>query len=91
MLTDNIKQTSVQQLQGELDSHMETLRGQVRDQQMQQALSLHKVDMEASVIEVSNEEFTDLLKDYSIRQLHVVFDTLTVGGSRLHVLWQLWL
>lgn len=32
---------------------METLSGQVRAHQAQQALSLHKVDMEATVMEVS--------------------------------------
>lgn len=53
VLMDGIKQTSFQNLQGELDSHMETLSGQVRTHQAQQALSLHKVDMEASVMEVS--------------------------------------
>lgn len=50
---DTIKQTSFQNLQGELDSHMETMSGKVRAHQAQQALSLHKVDMEASVMEVS--------------------------------------
>ncbi|XP_029971014.1 uncharacterized protein LOC115405549 [Salarias fasciatus] len=52
ILMDSIKQTSFQNLQGELDSHMEDLGGQVRAHQSQQALSLHKVDMEASVMEV---------------------------------------
>ncbi|GAA6222452.1 uncharacterized protein LOC108883869 [Lates japonicus] len=52
ILMDSIKQTSFQNLQGELDSHMETLSGQVRAHQAQQALSLHKVDMDASVMEV---------------------------------------
>lgn len=50
---DSIKQTSFQNLQGELDSRMETLSGRVRAHQAQQALSLHKVDMEATVMEVS--------------------------------------
>lgn len=53
ILTDTIKQTSFQNLQGELDSHMDALSGKVRGHQAQQALSLHKVDMEASVMEVS--------------------------------------
>lgn len=53
VLMESIKQTSFQNLQGELDSHMEALSGQVRAHQAQQALSLHKVDMEASVMEVS--------------------------------------
>ncbi|XP_038574523.1 uncharacterized protein si:ch211-252f13.5 [Micropterus salmoides] len=52
LLMDSIKQTTFQNLQGELDSHMETLSGQARAQLAQQALSLHKVDMEASVMEV---------------------------------------
>ncbi|KAF3699023.1 hypothetical protein EXN66_Car014710 [Channa argus] len=52
LLMDGIKQTSLQNLQGELDSHMETLSGQFRAHQAQQALSLHKVDVEASVVEV---------------------------------------
>lgn len=52
-MMDSIKHTSFQNLQGELDSHMETMSGQVRAHQAQQALSLHKVDMEASVVEVS--------------------------------------
>ncbi|XP_044225400.1 uncharacterized protein si:ch211-252f13.5 [Thunnus albacares] len=52
ILMDGIKQTSFPNLQGELDSHMETLNGQVRAHQAQQALSLHKVDMEASIMEV---------------------------------------
>ncbi|CAG5897079.1 unnamed protein product, partial [Menidia menidia] len=52
VLMDGIKQTSFQNLQGELDSHMEALSGQVRAHRTQQALSLHKVDVEASVMEV---------------------------------------
>lgn len=52
-LMDRVKQISLQNFQGELDSHLETLSGQVRAHQTQQALSLHKVDMEASVMEVS--------------------------------------
>lgn len=53
VLLESIKQTSFPEPQGELDSHMETFSGQVRAHQAQQALSLHKVDMEASVMEVS--------------------------------------
>ncbi|XP_035489440.2 uncharacterized protein si:ch211-252f13.5 [Scophthalmus maximus] len=52
ILMDSIKQTSFQSLQGDLDTHAETLSGQVRSHQAQQALSLHKVDMDASVMEV---------------------------------------
>lgn len=53
---DSIKQTSFQSVHGDLESHvetMDTLNGHVRAHQTQQALSLHKVDMEASVMEVS--------------------------------------
>lgn len=49
VLLDSIKQTSLQNLQGDVDTPMETVSGQVRTQQ---ALSLHKVDMDASVMEV---------------------------------------
>ncbi|XP_028329490.1 uncharacterized protein LOC114479808 [Gouania willdenowi] len=52
VMMDSIKQTSIHNVQGELDSPMERMGGQVRSPQAQQALSLHKVDMEASVMEV---------------------------------------
>lgn len=52
-LMESIKQASFQNLQEELDGHMDTMTGQIRSHQTQQALSLHKVDMEASVMEVS--------------------------------------
>ncbi|XP_034038460.1 uncharacterized protein LOC117521235 [Thalassophryne amazonica] len=52
ILMDSIKQTSLENLQGELDSHMETLSGQMRAHHTEQALALHKVDMEASIMEV---------------------------------------
>ncbi|XP_037642167.1 uncharacterized protein si:ch211-252f13.5 [Sebastes umbrosus] len=58
IMMDSIKQTSLQNIQGELDSHMETMSGQVRAHQAQQALSLHKVDMEASVMEVGRSLLT---------------------------------
>ncbi|XP_037314293.1 uncharacterized protein si:ch211-252f13.5 [Pungitius pungitius] len=51
-MMDSLKQTSLQNLQEGLDRHMETASGQVRAHQAQQALSLHKVDVEASVMEV---------------------------------------
>lgn len=54
ILMDTVKQTSFENLQEELDSHMETLSGQVRPHRTQQAMSLHKMDMEASVMEVSS-------------------------------------
>ena len=53
ILMDGIKQTSFQNLQGDLDNPTETLNGQAGAHQAQQALSFHKVDMEASVMEVS--------------------------------------
>ncbi|KAM4552568.1 uncharacterized protein PAE49_015979 [Odontesthes bonariensis] len=56
VLMDSIKQTSFQNLQGDLDSHMETLSGHVGAHQTQQALSLHKVDVEASVMEVGRPQ-----------------------------------
>ncbi|XP_078790892.1 uncharacterized protein LOC105356179 isoform X2 [Oryzias latipes] len=52
ILMDSMKHTSVQHL---LDSHLETLSGQMRSHQTQQAMSLHKVDMEASVVEDRDE------------------------------------
>lgn len=55
ILMENMKQTSLQNLQVKLDSHMEALNEQVRAHQAQQALSLHKVDMEASVMEVKQK------------------------------------
>nr|XP_020479724.1 uncharacterized protein LOC109974061 [Monopterus albus] len=58
ILMDSIKQTSFQNLREELESHMETLSGQVRAHQAQEALSLHKVDMEASVMEVGRSLLT---------------------------------
>ncbi|KAF6720312.1 Fibrillin-1 [Oryzias melastigma] len=53
ILMDSMKHTSVQQL---LDSHVETLSGQMRRHQTQEALSFHKVDMEASVVEVGHSQ-----------------------------------
>ncbi|XP_069367932.1 uncharacterized protein [Paralichthys olivaceus] len=52
ILMDGIKQTSFQNLQGDVGNPTETLNGQVRAHRAQQALSLPKVDMEASVMEV---------------------------------------
>ncbi|XP_061588974.1 uncharacterized protein LOC133453116 [Cololabis saira] len=59
MLMDSFKQTSFQNLQGEQDSpvvSMDTMSGGVEGLQTQQALSLHKVDMEASVMEVGRRQ-----------------------------------
>lgn len=53
LLMDSIKHTSLQNFQGDLTSPLETLGGQFRGHQAQQALSLHKVDMDANVMEVS--------------------------------------
>ncbi|XP_015812990.3 uncharacterized protein si:ch211-252f13.5 isoform X1 [Nothobranchius furzeri] len=57
-LMESIKQTSFHNLQGELDSHMETLSGQIRAHQTQQALALHKVDMEATLMEVERPQMS---------------------------------
>ncbi|XP_049603032.1 uncharacterized protein [Syngnathus scovelli] len=54
MLLDTIKQMSMQNLQEELDSHREILSEPSGPHRVQQALSLHKVDMEASVMEVGH-------------------------------------
>lgn len=53
LMMETIKQTSFQNIQGDLGGHVET--PSVRDGagNAQQALALHKVDMEASVMEVS--------------------------------------
>lgn len=53
LLIDSIKHTSLQNFQGDLTNPMETLGGQFRAHQAQQALSLHKVDMDANIMEVS--------------------------------------
>lgn len=53
LLIDSIKHTSLQNFQGDLHNHMESLGGQLRAHQAQQALSLHKVNMDANVMEVS--------------------------------------
>jgi len=63
IMMESIKQTSLLNLQGELD--VDTMSGQVRGHQAQQALSLHKVDMEASVMEVNPESkvYTSIIVD----------------------------
>lgn len=48
---------------------MEALEGQVRAHQAQQALSLHKVDMEASIMEV-NQECTRFLLQNKMPYVH---------------------
>ncbi|XP_077390858.1 uncharacterized protein LOC144027078 [Festucalex cinctus] len=55
ILLDTIKQMSMQNLQEELDSHKDVLS---EPHQVQQTLSLHKVDMEASVMEVGHSLVT---------------------------------
>lgn len=55
VLVESVKQTALENLQGKLDSHMEVLNEQFKVHQAQQALSLHKVDMEASIMEVSHK------------------------------------
>ncbi|CAL8280962.1 unnamed protein product [Lota lota] len=54
VLLENIKQMSLQDLQGELNNPTETLRrdGQVRAHHTQQTFAVHKVDMEARVMQV---------------------------------------
>ncbi|XP_061924793.1 uncharacterized protein LOC133664301 [Entelurus aequoreus] len=54
VLLDTIKQMSMQNLQEELDTRVEALNEPSGPHQAQQALSLHKVDMEASVMEVGH-------------------------------------
>lgn len=51
MLLESIKQVSFHSLQEELESHLDTLRGQVKAHHTQ-AYAVHKVDMEASVMDV---------------------------------------
>lgn len=53
IMMETIKQTSFQNIQGDLGGHMETLSVKDGGAKAQQALTLHKVDMEASVMEVS--------------------------------------
>lgn len=54
IMMETIKQTSFQNIQGDLGGHMETLSVKDGAVKAQQALTLHKVDMEASVMEVSS-------------------------------------
>ncbi|XP_077412448.1 uncharacterized protein LOC144043081 [Vanacampus margaritifer] len=58
ILLDTIKQMSMQNLQEELDSHREVLSEPSGPHRVQQAISLHKVDMEASVMEVGHSLVT---------------------------------
>uniref|UniRef100_A0AAV2JUS7 TNFR-Cys domain-containing protein n=1 Tax=Knipowitschia caucasica TaxID=637954 RepID=A0AAV2JUS7_KNICA len=53
ILIDSIKHTSLQNFQGDVNNPVEAMEGQFRAHQAQQALSLHKVDMNANVMEVS--------------------------------------
>lgn len=53
IMMETIKQTSLQNIQGDLGGHMETLSVKDGAGKAQQALTLQKVDMEASVMEVS--------------------------------------
>lgn len=52
-MLDTIKQTSFQNIQGDLGGQVEALSVRDGGGTAQQALTLHKVDMEASVMEVS--------------------------------------
>lgn len=56
IMLETIKQTSFQNIQGDLGGQVETLGGRDAAGKAQQALTLHKVDMEASVMEVSLPE-----------------------------------
>lgn len=53
IMMETIKQTSFQNIQGDLGGHMEMLSMKDGAGKAQPALTLHKVDMEASVMEVS--------------------------------------
>lgn len=53
IMMETIKQTSFQNIQGDLGGHTDTLGVKDAAGKAQQALTLHKVDMEASVMEVS--------------------------------------
>lgn len=53
-MMETIKQTAFQNIQGDLGGHMDTLSVKDGAGKAQQALTLHKVDMEASVMEVSS-------------------------------------
>ncbi|XP_072297191.1 uncharacterized protein [Eucyclogobius newberryi] len=53
LLMDSIKHTPLQNFQGDLSNPLETMGGQFTAHQAQQALSLHKVNMDANVMEVS--------------------------------------
>lgn len=54
-MMESIKQTSFLNLQGDVESHVEPMNGRVRTHPAQQALSLHKMDVDASM-EVSPED-----------------------------------
>lgn len=56
IMLETIKQTSFQNIQGDLGGQVETLSVRDGAGKAQQALTLHKVDMEASVMEVSLPE-----------------------------------
>ncbi|XP_019733411.1 uncharacterized protein LOC109520550 isoform X2 [Hippocampus comes] len=58
ILLDTVKQMSMQNLQEELDSQREVSSEPGGPHGLQQALSLHKVDMEASVMEVGHSLVT---------------------------------
>ncbi|KAM6948749.1 uncharacterized protein FYW47_016708 [Aplochiton taeniatus] len=51
-LLENMKQLSFQSLQGEVESQLEALRGQVREPLVQAFAGVHKGDMEVSVMEM---------------------------------------
>lgn len=57
IMMETIKQTSFQNIQGDLGGHVDALSPKDGPGKAQQALTLHKVDMEASVMEVSSRLF----------------------------------
>lgn len=69
-MMETIKQTSFQNIQGDLGGHMETLSVKDGAGKAQQALALHKVDMEARM-------------EVSLR--NVCFNTDLISFSRLAV------
>lgn len=60
IMMETIKQTSFQNIQGDLGGQVETLSLKDGAGLAQQALTLHKVDMEASVMEVSRRKVARL-------------------------------
>lgn len=77
-MMETIKQTSFQNIQGDLGGHMETLSVKDGAGKAQQALALHKVDMEASVMEVS-------LRNVCFNMDLIGFSRLAVSATATHL------